>query len=59
MNENRIEDKYIEIPIYEYKDLLAMRERNIVTIEYINNTDYPKEEMIQILLGYYPPKEVK
>lgn len=55
MNENRLVTSnigYISIPIDEYKELIATKERSLVLKAYVEGTQYPDDETILKILGH-------
>lgn len=54
-NENRLVESnigYIAIPIDEYNKLLEIQHRTIVLKDYVENTQYPDDGTIMMILGY-------
>lgn len=54
-NENRLVEAnlgYVAIPIDEYKELLAVKERSLVLKSYVEGTQYPDNETILKILGH-------
>lgn len=54
-NENRLIESnvsYVVIPIDEYRELLAIKERSLVLKAYVEDTQYPDDGTILKIIGF-------